>query len=130
MFVIAGALAVGCGGARRGGPAAPPKPRLVEGEAIYELRYNPARCLGESAHQFEVRTPQGWERVALENPDEERDLVAELARDAALDPAGIFRVRGALLADAFPIGGEHASRILRLLVLDPPPPEEPPPEVP
>jgi hypothetical protein len=94
-------LLAACGGASPRRPAAP-KPRLVEGEGAYVLRYNPPRCLSTPDLFFEVQTPLGWERVALENADEEAELVDALAAEASVRP------------EALPYGGDHAARVLRV----------------
>jgi hypothetical protein len=120
-LTLAACLA-GCGGS---GPKVA-RPKLVDGEALYVLRYNPARCVTSPDLAFEVQTPGGWERVTLENGDDEADLLGTLVQQAGTQPDGPVRVRGVIFNDARPYGGGHVSRVLRLLLLNPPVEESPP----
>lgn len=135
LCALAAATLAACGGS----PARPtaPKARLVDGEAVYELRYNPPRCVTAVELHFEVQTPLGWERVSLENADEEADLVGPLTQVAGAQPEAPARVRGVIVDDGRPYGAGHVARVLRLLSIDPDgateeeaPPEEPPAEEP
>ena len=74
LWLVALGSAVACGG-----PAAPPKPPLAEGDGPFRLRYNRLPTMpGNPDLFFEVEGPGGWERISLENPDEEQDLLATL----------------------------------------------------
>ncbi len=114
-------IAAACGG---GAPRAPgaPEPTLVDGEAIYPVRFNPPPCLTEGPElRVEVRTPAGWERVALEDADEDQPLMQTLLDDFAAAPDTVRSVRANLTSTLRPYGGQHVARVLRLIELDPPP---------
>jgi hypothetical protein len=103
------ALLLGCGG-----PAVPAKPRLAEGEGSFRLRYNrPPSLTGNADLYFEVEGPAGWERVSLENPDEEQDLLTPLVGLAEVAPDTIVTVEAGFRTDTRAFG-EHTARVLRL----------------
>ncbi len=109
-----------------GGPAAPLRPQLPDGEGVYTLRLNrPPSLTGAPELYFEVQTAAGWERVALENPEDDQDLLATLLATAEQDPAGLFRVDAAYRHETHPYA-EHTARVVRLISLTPPPSGEAP----
>lgn len=117
-------LLLACGGDQR--PDRPAPPPLVEGTAAYQVRYNPAACLTDRRLlHAEVKTPRGWERVALEDADEELPLVQRLLDQLNRQPDELVWVRADLTDRAVSWSGNHAARVLSLLALDvePPPPE-------
>lgn len=93
---------------------------LVDGRGIYTLRYNPPACLvGRPELHFEVQTPQGWERVALETPEEgEDDLVAELTTRSETAPDAPVQVEATFTPNVLAWSGRHQSRVVRLIALD------------
>lgn len=120
LCLIGGSL-VACGGTQRG--VAP----LVDGTGIFLLRYNPPGCLGSRPElHVEVKTPQGWERVALDPPaDDDLDLVSPLMARFEGDPHAQVRIEARFTTGIATFAGGHASRILRVLNLDPPAEEAP-----
>lgn len=115
VLLMGGALAA-CGGPRSTRP-----PALPEGSGVYVLRHNPSRCLiDRPTLQTEVQTPQGWERVALEDVDEEADAVARLLARWRDQPHGTHHVAGRLGGDTRTYLGNHVARVLRVAELDPP----------
>lgn len=108
--------AVGCGGSPR--PPKPERPPLAEGTGIYPLRYNAAPCLRDDLH-LEARTPAGWERVAVEDADEDGERVGDLLRRFRESPEAVISVRVTFTDRVRFWDGNHASRILRLVELDP-----------
>ena len=70
LSAVAALTLAGCGGLDL---------RLIDGEATLDARLNPAPCVvGASELDFELRTPLGWERVALEDADPEAPMVEAL----------------------------------------------------
>lgn len=115
------ALVAGCGG-----PAGPARPPLAEGEGKFRLRYNrPPSLTGNADLYFEVEGPAGWERISLENPDEEQDLLSPLVVMAEAAPDAVVTIEGGFRADTRAFG-EHTARVLRLTSV----PSAPPPAVP
>ena len=113
-----------CLGTACGGSAAAPRPPLPDGEAVYTLRLNPPPCLtGNPDLYFEVQTPLGWERVSLENPEEDQDLLGPFVAEAQTDPKAMHPVR-ARFRNETRAYGEHAARVLRLLSVKPDAPAE------
>ncbi len=118
------AFATGCGADPRA--PGPPAPTLVDGEAVYPVRFNPPPCLTEGPEvSVEVATPSGWERVALEDADEDTPQVRTLLADFARAPGDVRQVRAKLTNQLRPYGRQHVARVLRLIELDPP--DEAPP---
>ena len=116
---------VGCGGRDMVEVRREPEVILVDGVGIFAVRRNPPGCLRDRPDlHMEVRTPTGWERVALENTDEEQDLVAGLRARFIRDPWAEISARVRFTSDVRLYGDNHAARVVRLLELDPPP--EPP----
>lgn len=126
------ALLLGCGG-----PPGPARPRLAEGEGKFHLRYNrPPSLTGNADLYFEVEGPAGWERISLENPDEEQDLITPLVALAEATPDAVLVVEAGFRTDTRAFG-EHTARVLRLMAVPsgapaavapwtpPPPPKEP-----
>lgn len=109
-------LLMGCGGP----PGAPP---LVDGSGVFLVRYNPPGCLASRPElHVEVKTPQGWERVALEAPaEDELDLVTPLMSRFQGDPSAEVRIEARFTNGLVSFVGGHVSRVLRILSLDPPP---------
>ena len=119
FLLVISSVATACGG-----PAAAPKPPLLDGEAVFTLRLNPPPCqTGNPDLYFEVQTPLGWERVSVENPEEDQDLVGPIVAEAQSDPKAMHRVR-ARFRNETRAYGEHAARVLRLLSLKPDAPPE------
>jgi hypothetical protein len=113
-------FSLGCGGAPAA-PEPPPKPSLPEGKGVYLLRHNPIPCVTDAQDlALELQSQVGWERVSVEDADEEQPLVeallAEMTRDAA--PR---RVRGRITQRVRRWTGGHVARVLRVMELDPPP---------
>jgi hypothetical protein len=108
-------LTSGCGGP-------PGRIPLVDGQGIFALRYNPPGCLaGRPELHVEVKTPQGWERVALEQPaEDEPDLRQMLMTRFEGDQFAQVRVEGRFTGRIVVAVSGHASRVLRVLDLDPP----------
>ncbi len=109
------AALLGCGSA----PEVRPAP-LAAGEQVWRVRYNPAACL-RPALALEVETPRGWERVFVEDADEERPLAAELLQAFGAAPDGERRVFADLGREGRGYGLGHAARALRLVDLELPP---------
>lgn len=115
-FVLA-ALLTGCGG-----PSGPARPPLAEGEGKFRLRYNrPPSLTGNADLYFEVEGPAGWERISLENPDEEQDLLSPLVVLAEAAPDAVVTVEAAFRTDTRAFG-EHTARVLRLMAVPSAPP--------
>lgn len=116
ILCLTGVSLLGCGGGNRG--VAP----LVDGTGVFLLRYNPPGCLASRPElHVEVKTPQGWERVALDPPaDDDVDLVSPLMARFEGDPHAQVRIEARFTTGIVTFVGGHASRILRVLSLDPP----------
>lgn len=115
-------LTLGCGAST--GPGHRVIEPLVEGEDVYLIRYNPPPCLAESPElHAEVSTPTGWERVALESGTDEVDLVASALAAFGQAPDAPLRVRGQLGGRVRQWAGQHVSRVLVVLEVDPPLPD-------
>jgi hypothetical protein len=115
-LLLAGALLSACGASSK-----PSRPSLPSGSDIYTLRHNPTHCLVDRPSlQAEVQTPQGWERVALEDVDEDADAVARLLKRWADEPYVEVRLAGRLGVDTRTYLGNHVARVLRVAELDPP----------
>ncbi len=111
-FVLAASLlACGASGTRPRLTVAP----LIEGEGQYRLRRNPAPCLvGAPELDYEAETPHGWERISLENAEEDQDHVAQLVLLMNETPLAYVFVRGQLRAELVGYSDHHA-RTLTLL---------------
>lgn len=95
--------------------------RLIDGEATLDARLNPAPCVvGASELNFELRTPLGWERVALEDADPEVPMVEALARTLGDQPWATVPVRVRFRSEVR-VWGDHAARYARLLAIRPEP---------
>jgi len=106
---------LGCGGAAS---ERPPSPDLVEGEGVYALRLNPPPCLrGQPAFHVELKTPAGWERVALAEGTETPLQAALLKR---LGVTGVIRMRAVVSDEIRSYGAGHHARVLRLLAFEGP----------
>lgn len=114
--------------AQSGCAGAPNRATLLEGQGVFTLRFNPPGCLaGRPELHVEVKTPQGWERVALEQPPEdEPDLRQQLLSRFEADPYDQVPVEARFTRRVIPAISGHASRVLRLIDLDPPPEPEAP----
>ncbi len=113
-------LLCACGGASPAGPGTAP---LLEGRDLYTLRYNPPRCLaGASDLHVELRTAEGWERVALEDADREDPLRPRLLERFRAEPAAEQKVTGVLESRVRRWDGNHAARVLILEAVAPPGP--------
>ena len=92
---------------------------LVEGDATLDARLNRAPCLtGATELDFELRTPVGWERVALEDADPEDALVVALTRELEASPGTTVPVR-VRLRDEVRVWNDHAARVARLIAIRP-----------
>ncbi|MCA9545089.1 MAG: hypothetical protein KC613_11885 [Myxococcales bacterium] len=121
LLLAALALAAGCAGAPKG----PRKPPLPKGDGVYTLRHNPPTCLVDRpALHAEMDTALGWERVALEDADDEVPVVAEVIARLRAAPGVPVKVAGALSSETRTWLGSHAARVLRVEALDPPEPGE------
>lgn len=114
-LLILGLLA-GCGAPR----GAPP---LVDGTGVFLVRFNPPGCLASRPElHVEVKTPRGWERIALDAPaEDELDLVTPLMSRFQGDPHAEVRIEARFTNAVVTYVGGHVSRVLRVLSLDPPP---------
>lgn len=113
-----------------GGPAVAPSPALVEGEGRVRLRFNrPPTLSGNPDLFFELTGPAGWERISLENPDDEQDLLAVLVAEAEANPSAVFQVEGAIRPDTRAYA-DHTARVLRLLAVPSAAPTAPASDVP
>lgn len=115
-LLMLGLLFAGCGGP----PGLPP---LVDGSGVFTVRYNPPGCLASRPElHVEVKTPQGWERVALDAPaEDELDLVSPLMSRFEGDPHAEVRIEARFTNAMVTYVGGHVSRVVRILSLDPPP---------
>ena len=55
----------------------------------------------------------GWERISLENPDEEQDLLTPLVALAEANPPALIEVEGGFRPDTRAYG-DHTARVLRV----------------
>ena len=107
---LAGLALTGCGGLDL---------RLVDGEVTLDARLNPAPCVvGATDLDFELRTPLGWERVALEDADPEAPMVEALAQTLRESPWLTVPVRVRFRSEVR-VWGDHAARYARLLAIRP-----------
>lgn len=121
LLVISLLLAAAAALAQTPPPEAPAL-ELPRGDDTYVLRSNPCGCLsGAPELDMEVQTALGWERVAVENAEEEEDVVTPLRQRFRDAPDGLVPVHGVLTNDLRIFGDQHASRVLRLVALDPAP---------
>ncbi len=102
-----------CGGTARRAPAGPPA--VAWGEGTFALRYNPPTCLADrpSLHA-EVQTPTGWERVSLEEADDDAREVDTVLAQFAADPHAALTIEGEVLRETRLWMGNHAARVLRV----------------
>ena len=108
-------LLVACGGGPEAGAEPPP---LLDGRGTYLLRYNPPRCLvGAAELHVELRTPEGWERVALEDADPEVANAGPLLERLRSEPDSKIEVEGVLSSRVRRWDGNHGARILVLEAL-------------
>ncbi len=97
-----------------GAAPGPPRPALPDGEGRFTLRYNrPPPLTGNPDLYFEVQGPTGWERVSLENPDEEQDLLTPLVALAEANPPVLIEVDAGFRRDTRAYG-DHTARVVRL----------------
>ena len=103
------------------------RPPLPEGRGVYTARLNPPPCLGGRPElHVEVKTPQGWERVAIELPEEDgEDQVALLLERFAEDAGRNVDLEATFTGAVIAWGGRHQSRVLRIVRLDPEVTDEP-----
>lgn len=100
-----------------GGPAVVPPPPLADGDGPLRLRFNqPPVLAGNPDLYFEVAGPGGWERISLENPDDELDLLAMLMAEAEASPLAVFLVEGTIRPDTRAYG-DHTARVFRLTAI-------------
>ena len=112
LSAVAALTLAGCGGLDL---------RLIDGEATLDARLNPAPCVvGASELDFELRTPLGWERVALEDADPEVPMVEALGRALREQPWTTVPVRVRFRSEVR-VWGDHAARYARLLAIRPEP---------
>lgn len=127
-------LLLACGSTPKRGAADPRVAvPLVDGDAIYRLRYNPPPCLADRPElHVEVETPAGWERVALESAEVEPDLVIALLTRFGREPRAVLPVQADLTGATRAWAGGHVARILRIQLIDPvlPPDESDEPDEP
>ncbi len=125
-------LAAACSAPKPSRPAAPaveppPAGELPPGPAI--LRHNPPRC---PCSPWEVRFPDHWERVHVEDKSRDGDLLQALVgraeEDDRADRDGTYEVLGELLDVPRGDRAGHVHRVLRVTGLPEPPEEEEPPE--
>ena len=109
-------VCVGCAGGKAR-VKTPPKPDLPDGDGIYTLRYNPPACCDPLLH-FEIQTPSGWERVALEGAND-ADQVEILLTDFRQRPNELRRIEGDLSFRLVEWNGRHRARVLVVRQLDP-----------
>ena len=90
------------------------------GTAIYTIRLNPPVSLADSP-QFlaEIECGDGWERVALEAPDEVPGAVDALFKKLETHPQHPIRIMGTLLGRTVPWGEGHHSRTLVIMDIAP-----------
>lgn len=127
VFLSITMLLAACGSTPKRGAADPRVAvPLVDGDAIYRLRYNPPPCLADRPElHVEVETPAGWERVALESAEVEPDLVIALLTRFGREPRAVLPVQADLTGATRTWAGGHVARILRIQLIDPVlPPEE------
>jgi len=123
LLAVATSVQSGCGGGGR--PDVVPRDRepLPDGEGVYQLRYNPPPCLADQPElHAELRTPAGWERVALETAGEvgSGDRVTALLTRFGRSPTVVIPVLGTLTNRVRTWTGQHASRVFVVEVIDPP----------
>lgn len=93
------------------------RPRLAEGDGRFMLRFNrPPALTGNPDLYFELQGPAGWERVSLENPDEEQDVLTPLVALAERNPPALIEVEGSFRRDTRAYG-DHTARVLRVVVV-------------
>jgi len=68
---------------------------------------------------MELKSPQGWERVALEDVDEEVPLFEALLKRFQEEPQGLIEVQGRLVDTVQGYAGGHGSRLMWLESLEP-----------
>ena len=111
---------LGCGAAPAT-PEPPQKPSLPEGKGVYLLRHNPIPCVTDAQDlALELRSDVGWERVSVEDADEEQPLVETMLTEMsrAAEPR---RVRGRITERVRRWTGGHVARVLLVIELDPSP---------
>lgn len=119
--IAASWCAFGCGGAPPPGGTVRVAEPLPDGEAVYRLRYNPPPCIADQPElHVELKTPAGWERVALESGVEEVDQVQALLVRFGRSPGAVVPVLGNLTDRARTWAGQHASRVFVVQAVDPP----------
>ena len=83
------------------------------GTAVYTVRLNPPVSLADSPQlSVEIECGDGWERIALEAPDEVPGAVDALFKKLETHPQHSIRVMGTLLGRTVPWGEGHHSRVL------------------
>jgi len=90
------------------------------GTHVFVLRLNAPVSLSDSPYlSTEIQSGKGWERVALEAPDDSPGAVDELLTKLEKDPVRQRRVMGTLVQRVVPWGHGHHSRILIVLDINP-----------
>ncbi len=100
-------FAAGCGGNVKKEVREP----LLQGRALYQLRYNPAPCLvNQSEFSFEIVTENGFERVYLDDPTSEEALMTALQASKDGLNGGTIEVDGRILDAILPYAADHYAR--------------------
>lgn len=119
--IVALCGALGCGSAPAPGGTVRVAEPLPDGEAVYRLRYNPPPCIADQPElHVELKTPAGWERVALESGVEDVDQVQSLLARFGRSPAAVVPALGNLTSRTRTWAGQHASRVFVVQAVDPP----------
>jgi len=100
-------------------------PRLADGDGRFTLRFNrPPALTGNPDLYFELQGTAGWERISLENPDEEQDVLTPLVALAERNPPALIEIEGTFRRDTRAYG-DHTARVLRIVAVPGLLPEEP-----
>ena len=84
------------------------------------VRMNAPVNLSDHPHlSTEIQSGIGWERVALESPENVPGTVDALLAELEKSPRVLKKIRGRLLSRTVPWGRGHHSRVLRVLEIDP-----------
>ncbi len=94
-----------------------PKPT---GTDIFLVRMNAPVSLSDHPHlSTEIQCGAGWERVALESPENAPGTVDALLAELEESPRAVKKVKGRLLSRTVPWGRGHHSRVIRVLEVNP-----------